>query len=74
MLQGMDACCVKMCPDNQSCPVRLRVGVAELSALFRDRDKNLTEDTEKKQPRWQADTKPRGSDVAEGKGGCVRCC
>lgn len=46
--------------------------MAELSALFRDQDKNLTEDTKKKQPRWQADTKPRGGDVVEGKGRCVR--
>ena len=52
----------------------MRVGVAELSALFRDQDKNLTEDTKKKQPQWQADTKPRGGDVVEGKGRCVRCC
>lgn len=54
MPQGMDAWSVKMCHYKRSCLVRVRVGVTELQAIFRDQEKNLREETENKEPWWQA--------------------
>lgn len=45
MPQGMDAWSVKMCHYKRSCLVRVRVGVTELQAIFRDQEKNLREET-----------------------------